>query len=67
MIYGIESDHVPGTILVVGEDKKLHQARITIRKRNCVDAYNVGRIRKYLYLSYRDGKTVRQKYLGKLV
>ncbi len=56
----------PGDILVVGTDKRIHKAKL-IKLKRITDQNNctVSR-REYLYLAYRDGKTVRQKYLGKL-
>lgn len=66
MLYSHEAEHEPGTILIAGKDKKLHKARVVVRcfKRNSVTGS--GYDRKYLYLTHRDGKTVKQIYLGKL-
>lgn len=66
MLYSHKAEHEPGTILIAGKDKKLHKAHIVIRhfKRN--SKYGESYDRKYLYLTHRDGKTVKQIYLGKL-
>ena len=56
----------PGDILVVGTDKRLHKAKLTTRERKRQELYGTIVTGKYLLLTYRDGDTVRQKYLGKL-
>jgi len=65
MLYSLTATIKPRTILVAGEDGKIHKARVMVRsfKTNPITGY--GRNLKYLYLTHRDGKTVRQIYLGK--
>ena len=56
----------PGDILLVGTDNRIHKAKLTTRIRSYGRNGHENPIKKYLYLSYRDGDTARQKYLGKL-
>ncbi|KKL44683.1 hypothetical protein LCGC14_2363230 [marine sediment metagenome] len=66
MIYSLTATLTPGAILVAGKDGRIHRARIIKRSFKPNQITGFGTMRKYLYLTHRDGKTVRQIYLGKL-
>ena len=66
MLYSLTKTFKPKTILVTGEDGRIHKARVITRTYHLRPLSGYGRKLKYLYFAYRDGKTVRQIYLGKL-
>lgn len=66
MLYSLTAKYEPRTILITADDGRIHVAQVTIRSFKSNPITGLGYTRKYLYLKYRDGKSVKQIYLGKL-
>ena len=64
MTHSMNQVRSPGDIFIVGKDGKLNKAHILKRVRKNHNRYGIYTA-KYFYLSYRDGHTTRQIYIGK--
>lgn len=53
-------------IYVRGEQGNLYTARFRIRERKAKGHYGIVKTHRYLYLSYRDGKKIKEIYVAKL-
>lgn len=53
-------------IYVRGEQGNLYTARFRIREKKAKTSYGTIKTHRYLYLSYRDGKKIKEIYVAKL-
>lgn len=53
-------------LYVRGEKGNLYTARFRIRERKSKNPYGIAKTHRYLYLTYRDGKKIKEIYVAKL-
>ena len=57
----------PGVDLyVIGKDRRYHKARLRVREKKGKGYFHKNRVYRYLYLAFRDGDTVTERYIGEL-
>jgi hypothetical protein len=53
-------------IYVIGKDRKYHKARLRVREKKGKGYLHENTVYRYLYLAFRNGDTVTEKYIGEL-